>query len=247
MPGSSNFMWSSARSEAALDAALPVPIDIRPIRSARRLRLRFDEAQRRAEAHLPVADQPPRGARLGARPARMDRRAARARRAGRAVRAGRDRSRSKAARCGSSGPQGEPRTPRLARRRAALRRPAKRSCAADRAVPQAPGARRRCRARSPSSPQRAGVARAQVSVGDAGIALGQLLVARPDPAQLAADPRPAGRCAATSSRTRSRISSTSITARDFKALEARLFGPGLAEAKAALRRVGPRLRRVGRG
>ena len=33
---------------------------------------------------------------------------------------------------------------------------------------------------------------------------------------------------------------------EFKALEARLFGPGLAEAKAALRRVGPRLRRIGR-
>jgi predicted metal-dependent hydrolase len=37
-------MWSSARSEAALEAALPVPIDIRPMRNARRLRLRFDEA-----------------------------------------------------------------------------------------------------------------------------------------------------------------------------------------------------------
>jgi len=33
----------------------------------------------------------------------------------------------------------------------------------------------------------------------------------------------------------------------FKALEARLFGPGLAEAKTELRRVGPRLRRIGRG
>jgi predicted metal-dependent hydrolase len=32
----------------------------------------------------------------------------------------------------------------------------------------------------------------------------------------------------------------------FKALEARLFGPGLAEAKANLRRIGPRLRRIGR-
>ena len=32
----------------------------------------------------------------------------------------------------------------------------------------------------------------------------------------------------------------------FKALEARLYGPGLAEAKAALRRIGPRIRRVGR-
>ena len=34
---------------------------------------------------------------------------------------------------------------------------------------------------------------------------------------------------------------------EFKALEARLFGPGLAEAKAILRDVGPRLRRLGRG
>jgi predicted metal-dependent hydrolase len=33
----------------------------------------------------------------------------------------------------------------------------------------------------------------------------------------------------------------------FKALEARLYGPGVAEAKAVLRRIGPRLRRVGRG
>ena len=33
----------------------------------------------------------------------------------------------------------------------------------------------------------------------------------------------------------------------FKALEARLYGPGLASAKARLRRIGPRLRRVGRG
>jgi predicted metal-dependent hydrolase len=33
---------------------------------------------------------------------------------------------------------------------------------------------------------------------------------------------------------------------EFKALEARLFGPGVSEAKALLRRVGPRLRRLGR-
>ncbi|MEA3081823.1 MAG: hypothetical protein QOD54_1491, partial [Sphingomonadales bacterium] len=37
-------MWSSARSEASLEAALPAPIEIRPLRNARRLRLRFDEA-----------------------------------------------------------------------------------------------------------------------------------------------------------------------------------------------------------
>ncbi|NUQ18703.1 MAG: DUF45 domain-containing protein [Sphingomonas sp.] len=34
---------------------------------------------------------------------------------------------------------------------------------------------------------------------------------------------------------------------EFKALEARLFGTGVSHAKAALRRIGPRLRRVGRG
>ena len=37
-------MWSSGRSEASLEASFPVPIEVRPIRSARRLRLRFDEA-----------------------------------------------------------------------------------------------------------------------------------------------------------------------------------------------------------
>ena len=35
--------------------------------------------------------------------------------------------------------------------------------------------------------------------------------------------------------------------REFKALEKKLFGPGLTEAKTLLRRVGPRLKRVGRG
>jgi len=41
---SSNIMWSTGRSEAALEAALPLPIEIRPLKTARRLRLRFDEA-----------------------------------------------------------------------------------------------------------------------------------------------------------------------------------------------------------
>ena len=37
-------MWLSGRSDAALEAGLPVPIEIRPIRNARRLRLRFDDS-----------------------------------------------------------------------------------------------------------------------------------------------------------------------------------------------------------
>ena len=36
-------MWSSDRSEAFLEAGLPVPIEIRPVRGAKRLRLRFDD------------------------------------------------------------------------------------------------------------------------------------------------------------------------------------------------------------
>jgi predicted metal-dependent hydrolase len=38
-------MWSSGRSESALLAEFPVPIEIRPIRGARRLRLRYDDTR----------------------------------------------------------------------------------------------------------------------------------------------------------------------------------------------------------
>ncbi|MEO7276894.1 MAG: SprT family zinc-dependent metalloprotease [Sphingomicrobium sp.] len=37
-------MWSTARSEASLEAALPLPLVIRPMRTARRMRLRLDDA-----------------------------------------------------------------------------------------------------------------------------------------------------------------------------------------------------------
>src|SRR5690348_8946819 len=53
MPASLNIMWSTGRSEAALEAALPAPIDIRPLRTARRLRLRFDEASGRFKLTCP--------------------------------------------------------------------------------------------------------------------------------------------------------------------------------------------------
>jgi predicted metal-dependent hydrolase len=45
--------WGS-RSEAALAAQLPVPIDICPMRRARRMRLRFDEAKGRLKLTCPV-------------------------------------------------------------------------------------------------------------------------------------------------------------------------------------------------
>ena len=46
-------MWSSARSEAALEARLPLPITIRPMRRARRMRLRLDEAEGRLTLTCP--------------------------------------------------------------------------------------------------------------------------------------------------------------------------------------------------
>src|SRR3954451_9037382 len=54
MAGSSSGMWSSARSEAALLAELPVPIEVRPVRGARRLRLRFDEGRGGLKLTCPV-------------------------------------------------------------------------------------------------------------------------------------------------------------------------------------------------
>jgi predicted metal-dependent hydrolase len=44
--------WA-ARSEAALEAQLPLPIDVRPMRRARRMRLRFDEARHRLTLTCP--------------------------------------------------------------------------------------------------------------------------------------------------------------------------------------------------
>src|SRR3954468_13898305 len=53
MRASLNIMWSSGRSEAALAAQLPAPIDVRPMRGARRLRLRFDDASGRLKLTCP--------------------------------------------------------------------------------------------------------------------------------------------------------------------------------------------------
>lgn len=47
-------MWLSARSEASLEAQFPVPIDICPMRRARRMRLRFDEAKGRLKLTCPA-------------------------------------------------------------------------------------------------------------------------------------------------------------------------------------------------
>jgi len=50
---SSNGMWSTGRSSTGLEADLPVPIEIKAVANARRLRLRFDEASRTLKLTCP--------------------------------------------------------------------------------------------------------------------------------------------------------------------------------------------------
>ena len=237
-------MWSTARSEAALEAGLPVPIDIKPMRSARRFRLRFDEASGRLKLTCP-ARASRRTALTWAADQRLwiDAQLARAEPAqpfvpGAVVPiAGRDV-------CLRWSPTA-PRTPQL--------RDDELHCGGP-----LEGLSRRVEtflkrlALQTMSPEveeyarAAGVTAAAVSVGD-----------------------PASRWGSCSSARRIRLSWRLILAppnvrrfvvahevahlvhlnhgADFKALEAKLFGDGLAEARSELRRIGPRLRRIGRG
>ncbi|HET7575390.1 MAG TPA: YgjP-like metallopeptidase domain-containing protein [Sphingomicrobium sp.] len=240
MRGNSSFMWSNGRSEAAL----PVPIEIRPLRNARRLRLRFDEA-----AGVLKLTCPWRTSRRAALSWALDQR---------------EWIDAQLACAGSPEPFAPgatipllgaetrihwaprfPRSPALiegelrcggpedavpARIERFLRRLALRTMSEDVAVYAAA----------------AGASAQTVSVGDA-----------------------ATRWGSCSSQGRIRLSWRLILAPpevrryvvahevahlvhlhhgpEFKALEARLFGPGIGQAKVALRRVGPRLRLVGRG
>jgi len=235
-------MWSNARSEAALLAELPAPIEIRPVRGARRLRLRYDEVRGILKLTCPM-----RTSRRSALSWALDQRdwidaqIARARPAERfepgAVIpiAGHETKLVWA--------EGEPRMPKLGLDE--LR------CGGPRA-----GFERRIEtflkrlaldAMSREAAElaaSAGVPVKGVSVGDAGSRWGscssdgrirlswRLILAPPE--------------------VRRHVVSHEVAhlvhlnhGPEFKALEARLFGPGLSEAKAALRRVGPRLRRLG--
>lgn len=237
-------MWSSGRSEAALEAALPAPIEIRPLKSARRIRLRFDEA-----AGLLKLTCPWRTSRTAALAWALDQRQwidaqlARAQPpepfadgavipiAGRDVRLcwleGAERTPILAGdelRCGGPRPAFARRIERFLKQRALE--------TVSREVAEFAAA--------------AGVTARSVSIGDAGTRWGSC-----------------------SSDSRIRLSWRLILAHpevrryvvahevahlahldhgpEFKALEAKLFGMGVSQAKAALRRVGPRLRVIGRG
>lgn len=236
-------MWSNARSEAFLEAALPVPIEIRPLRSATRLRLRFDEARRTLKLTCPA-----RTSRRSALAWALDQRdwieaqLARVEPAepfedgatipleGEPVRIEWDTSAPRSAVLGDGvlrvgGPaSGLGRRVELFLKRRALD-------VMSREVVEFALA--------------ASVTAASVSVGDAGTRWGscssqgtirlswRLILAPPTVRRYVVAHEVA------------HLVHLDHSSR-FKALEARLYGPGLAEAKAALRRIGPRLRRIGR-
>ncbi len=237
-------MLLTGRSEAALEAAFPAPVDIRPMRNARRLRLRFDDSTGSFKLTCPA-----RMSRKAALAWALDQREWVQRQLDSIVPPepiapgaiipiqGRDTT--------IVWDESFPRTPRLA--------PGELRCGG----PEA-GLQRRVEsflkamalqtmsAEAAEFSKAAGVSASAVSIGD-----------------------PATRWGSCSSQGRIRLSWRLILAPpevrryvvahevahlkhlnhgpQFKALEALLFGPGVAEAKAVLRRVGPRLRRVGRG
>ena len=236
-------MWSSARSEAALLAELPAPIEIKPIRGARRLRLRYDDVRGVLKLTCPT-----RTSRRSALKWAIDQRE------------WIDAQLARAEPCepfvpGATIPlegaetrlvwaHGEPRTPRL-------------SLGELRCGGPEDGFERRItswvKRRALDTMSRdvaeycdaAGVKATGVTVGDAGSRWGscssdgrirlswRLILAPPN--------------------VRRHVVSHEVAhlvhlnhGPQFKALEARLFGTGLAEAKSDLRAVGSRLRRLGR-
>jgi hypothetical protein len=237
-------MWSTSRSEAALEAALPAPIEVRRLKSARRLRLRFDEANASLKLTCPWRTSR-RAALTWALDQRdwIDAQLAKAEAGipfvsgalipveGEMLRIAWDAAAPRTPvldeeelRCGGSEAGLSRRIEQFLRRRAleTMSQEVSEYAAA------------------------AGATVKAVSVGDAGSRWGscssqghirlswRLILAPPAVRRYVVAHEVA------------HLVHLDHSAK-FKALEARLYGPGLSEAKAALRRVGPRLKRVGRG
>ena len=237
-------MWSSARSEASLEAGLPVPIDVRPLKTARRFRLRFDEATGRLTLTCP---------------ARASRRAALAWAAEQHEWIEAQLARAEPPEPFAPGAMipVEGRDVRLVWRPAASRAPILADDTLSCGGPIEGFARRietvlKRRAlelmsrEAASFAEAAGVTVAAISIGDPGSRWGSCSSARRI--------RLSWRLILAPSEVRRFVVAHEVAhlvhlnhGAEFKALEARLFGPGLAQARAELRLVGPRLRRIGRG
>jgi predicted metal-dependent hydrolase len=247
MRGSSNIILSIGRSDASLrslEASFPVPVEVRPIRTARRLRLRFHEANgvlkltcpwrtsRRAALQWALDQQDWIEAQLArAQPGEPLVPGASIPIEGRET--------------GIIWSQSAPRTPMLSGLELRCGGPVD-------AVPRRVERFLRQHALTTMSREvaefaaAAGVSARSVSVGDAASRWGscsssgsirlswRLILAPPDVRRYVVAHEVAHLVHLDHSAA-------------FKALEARLFGPGVAQAKASLRRVGPRLRRIGRG
>ena len=236
-------MSLTARSEAALLAALPVPIEIRPMRNARRLRLRFDDRSGTLKLTCPA-----RTSRRAALAWALDQREWIESQLARALPGepfeadavipveGRDRR--------IVWTQAEPRTPRLVDDELRCGGP---EAGLERRV-EAFLKRHALRTMSAEVAEFAALADAEasaVSVGDAGTRWGSCSsrgAIRLSWRLILADPRARRYVVAHEVAHLKHLNHGP----KFKALEAQLFGPGVAEAKAILRREGPRLRRIGR-
>jgi predicted metal-dependent hydrolase len=237
-------MSSIGHSEAlTLDSGFPIPIDIRPIRTARRLRLRFDEASGSFKLTCPM-----RTSRRAALAWALDQR---------------DWIEAQLARAAPP----EPFVPGALIPIEGIDTRLVWSPAAPRS-PRMAGGELRCGGPQESVARRvetflkrlaletmsrevaeysaaAGVTVSSVAVGDAGTrwgscsSQGRIRLSW----RLILAPREARRYVVAHEVAHLRHLDHSA---EFKAFEARLFGPGVGEAKAILRRVGPRLRRIGR-
>ncbi len=237
-------MWLSGRSEALLAPGLPVPIEIRPVKSARRLRLRFDEA-----AGVLKLTCPPRTSRRSALAWALDQR---------------DWIDAQIARTLPAEPFAlgavipvEGVDARLAWLPTAPRTPVLADGELRCGGPEAGFGRRvesflKRRALDVMAREvaefaaGAGVAARSVGIGDAGTRWGSC--------SSAGKIRLSWRLILAPPNVRRYVVAHEVAhlvhlnhGPAFKALEARLFGRGVAEAKAGLRRIGPRLRRIGRG
>jgi predicted metal-dependent hydrolase len=237
-------MSSSARSEASLEASLPAPIEIRRVKAARRLKLRFDEATGKLKLTCPW-----RTSRRTALAWAIDQR---------------EWIEAQLARAQPPEPlvpgaviplegrdilivwqESWPRSPALVGDQ--LR------CGGPRAaVPSRVENFLKRRARDVMSRDiaqfaaQAGVGASAVTIGDAATRWGSCSSTRRI--------RMSWRLILAPPEVRRYVAAHEVAhlvhlnhGPEFKALEASLFGAGISEAKSELRRVGPRLRRIGRG